>query len=229
MIFTTNKNPKPTWGSVLHDDDLAEAIVDRILERGRVLRLDGPSVRTKHLPADEAGGEDARSDEVLRISGKKVSEFPEPPATSGLRGPSRARSPRRRHPYAHRRANASPTRTAEGKGSHGAAHSHAQEPARGVRAWRGRRVRPCPERARRHPGRAMDAGLRARRDGEVDWSRRAGVRELTGSVPSPGCVCRSARCQVHGQPVQYLGYDQPDRVRILLARRMRIQHVGTLH
>ncbi|MCC6646286.1 MAG: hypothetical protein IT374_12030 [Polyangiaceae bacterium] len=38
------------------------------------------SVRSKHLPADEAVGEDARSDEVLRLSGKKVSEFPEPPA-----------------------------------------------------------------------------------------------------------------------------------------------------
>jgi DNA replication protein DnaC len=38
MIFTTNKHPS-RWGAVLHDDDLAEAIVDRILERGRLLRL----------------------------------------------------------------------------------------------------------------------------------------------------------------------------------------------
>jgi DNA replication protein DnaC len=44
MIFTTNKSPKH-WGQALHDDDLADAIVDRILERGRLLRLDGPSVR----------------------------------------------------------------------------------------------------------------------------------------------------------------------------------------
>ena len=29
--------------------DLAHAIVDRILERGRVLTLDGPSLRTQHL------------------------------------------------------------------------------------------------------------------------------------------------------------------------------------
>ncbi|MDP9150369.1 MAG: hypothetical protein M3O36_10575 [Myxococcota bacterium] len=35
MIFTTNKHPK-RWGAELHDDDLAEAIVDRILERGRL-------------------------------------------------------------------------------------------------------------------------------------------------------------------------------------------------
>ncbi|GMU63395.1 MAG: hypothetical protein AMXMBFR34_51580 [Myxococcaceae bacterium] len=37
------------WGRVLHDDDLGDAIVDRILERGRVLKLDGPSVRSKHV------------------------------------------------------------------------------------------------------------------------------------------------------------------------------------
>ena len=49
MILTTNKNPK-RWGQVLHDDDLADAIVDRILERGRLLRLDGPSIgETAHL------------------------------------------------------------------------------------------------------------------------------------------------------------------------------------
>lgn len=48
MVFTTNK-PPDTWGKVLHDEDLSDAIVDRILERGRILKLDGPSVRTKHL------------------------------------------------------------------------------------------------------------------------------------------------------------------------------------
>jgi DNA replication protein DnaC len=48
MIFTTNK-PLSAWGRVLHDEDLAHAIVDRILERGRTLTLDGPSMRTKHL------------------------------------------------------------------------------------------------------------------------------------------------------------------------------------
>jgi len=37
---------------VLHDDDLAAAIVDRVLERGRLLHLDGPSMRTKHLRRD---------------------------------------------------------------------------------------------------------------------------------------------------------------------------------
>jgi DNA replication protein DnaC len=37
MIFTTNKSLK-AWGRVLHDDDLAQAIIDRVLERGRLLR-----------------------------------------------------------------------------------------------------------------------------------------------------------------------------------------------
>lgn len=48
MLFTTNK-PLTAWGHVLHDDDLAHAIVDRVLERGRLLTLDGPSMRTRHL------------------------------------------------------------------------------------------------------------------------------------------------------------------------------------
>ena len=50
-IFTSNKHPDD-WGAVLHDDDLAAAIVDRVLERGRLLHLDGPSMRTKHLGPD---------------------------------------------------------------------------------------------------------------------------------------------------------------------------------
>jgi len=76
MIFTTNKAPN-AWGAVLHDDDLAEAIVDRILERGRLLRLDGPSVRTKHLPETELqlDAQDVPGDR--RVSGKRTAEFPE--------------------------------------------------------------------------------------------------------------------------------------------------------
>lgn len=76
MVFTTNKHPR-RWGAVLHDDDLADAIVDRILERGRLLRLDGPSVRTKHLPDDELQLADEQPGGV-RSSGKRASEFPEP-------------------------------------------------------------------------------------------------------------------------------------------------------
>jgi DNA replication protein DnaC len=77
MIFTTNKHPN-RWGSALHDEDLAEAIVDRILERGRLLRLDGPSVRTKHLPSNELADDDHDNSAGRRISGTNAAEFPEP-------------------------------------------------------------------------------------------------------------------------------------------------------
>lgn len=56
MIFTTNKSPLADWGAALHDHDLAEVIVDRILERGRLVVLDGPSYRTKHLPKGHQPG-----------------------------------------------------------------------------------------------------------------------------------------------------------------------------
>jgi DNA replication protein DnaC len=78
MIFTTNKSLK-AWGRVLHDEDLAQAILDRVLERGRLLRLDGPSVRTLHVDLDDAMKEDSDQDaDLVRISGKSWSEFPEP-------------------------------------------------------------------------------------------------------------------------------------------------------
>ena len=78
MIFTTNK-PLNEWGKVLHDEDLAAAILDRVLERGRFIRLDGPSGRTRHLKLEDPL---PGTSERLRISGKNGSEFPEP--TGGL-------------------------------------------------------------------------------------------------------------------------------------------------
>lgn len=48
MIFTTNK-PLKDWGEVLHDPQLAEALLDRILERGQHLKLGGLSWRTRSL------------------------------------------------------------------------------------------------------------------------------------------------------------------------------------
>jgi DNA replication protein DnaC len=88
MIFTTNKSTK-RWGQVLHDDDLAEAIVDRILERGRRLRLDGPSVRTEHLPEDELDDDDQTDPGDPRISGKRVPEFPERTTARARRMPAK--------------------------------------------------------------------------------------------------------------------------------------------
>jgi DNA replication protein DnaC len=78
MIFTTNKSLK-AWGDVLHDEDLAQAIIDRVLERGRLFRLDGPSIRTIHTNLDEALNAGSNHEaEVARISGKRWPEFPEP-------------------------------------------------------------------------------------------------------------------------------------------------------
>ena len=74
MIFTTNK-PLSEWGKMLHDEDLAAAILDRVLERGRFLPLDGPSGRTRHLKLEEVL---PSSTERVRISGISGSEFPEP-------------------------------------------------------------------------------------------------------------------------------------------------------
>jgi len=76
MVFTTNK-PFAEWGRVLHDEDLAAAIVDRVLERGRLIRLDGPSMRTRHLDLDEPLPGQAPSEPAI-ISGKDRQEFPEP-------------------------------------------------------------------------------------------------------------------------------------------------------
>jgi DNA replication protein DnaC len=70
ILFTTNKSPLTSWGEVLHDHDLAEAIVDRVLEKGRLIVVDGPSYRTRHLELDKAL--EVRKD-TARISGKRTS------------------------------------------------------------------------------------------------------------------------------------------------------------
>ena len=52
MVFTTNKK-LTDWGPVLHHQDVVAAIVDRLLERGRIIGLDGPSMRSRHLAPDD--------------------------------------------------------------------------------------------------------------------------------------------------------------------------------
>ena len=60
----------PIWLRVLHDEDLAQAILDRVLERGRLRRLDGPSIRTLHVNLDDAMKEDSDQDaNLVRLSG----------------------------------------------------------------------------------------------------------------------------------------------------------------
>jgi DNA replication protein DnaC len=76
MIFTTNKS-LDAWGQVLHDPDLAHAIVDRVLERGRLLKLDGPSIRLRHAGLDEVLDSETKT-QVARFSGIHTPEFPEP-------------------------------------------------------------------------------------------------------------------------------------------------------
>jgi len=46
IVLTTNKKLRQ-WGEVLHDPQLAEALLDRLLERGHHLALGGKSWRTK--------------------------------------------------------------------------------------------------------------------------------------------------------------------------------------
>ena len=75
MVFTTNK-PLAAWGLVLHDPDLAEAILDRVLERGRLVELRGASYRTRHLKRAEPNR--SALGEVARISGNQIPEFSEP-------------------------------------------------------------------------------------------------------------------------------------------------------
>jgi DNA replication protein DnaC len=101
IIVTTNK-PDASWGRVLHDSDLAEAILDRLLERGRRIDLVGPSYRTRHLEADprsrrrslldDNSPSDAGRREPARIPGMDRTEFAEP--TSSLSPSSRST----RHP-----------------------------------------------------------------------------------------------------------------------------------
>ncbi|MBX6364853.1 MAG: ATP-binding protein [Gemmatimonadetes bacterium] len=58
MIVTTNK-PLAALGQVLHDADLAEAILDRLLERGTHFVLRGRSYRTRHQKQEQIPDPDA--------------------------------------------------------------------------------------------------------------------------------------------------------------------------
>jgi DNA replication protein DnaC len=51
LLLTTNKDPA-AWGTVLHDVDLAAAILDRLLHKGEVLKMGGSSYR-RHRPGQE--------------------------------------------------------------------------------------------------------------------------------------------------------------------------------
>jgi len=76
MIFTTNK-PLAAWGRVPHDPDLAGAILDRVLVRGRHIELRGRSYRTRPAPLDLNPRPEAPSPKPARVSGNHTPEFPE--------------------------------------------------------------------------------------------------------------------------------------------------------
>jgi len=77
ILFTTNK-PLKLWGNVLHDPDLAEAIIDRILERGRLIILDGPSYRTRDQKIHLDFPDQLDSVSGARFSGISTPKYTEP-------------------------------------------------------------------------------------------------------------------------------------------------------
>lgn len=60
MLLTTNK-PLAALGDVVRDGDLAEAILDRLLERCVHFALRGRSYRTRHLTEEESPTRRAKS------------------------------------------------------------------------------------------------------------------------------------------------------------------------
>ena len=76
IVVTTNK-PLEKWAGVLHDKDLAEAIIDRVLARGRLIELRGASYRTRHLKTTKDDGA-SLDDRSARVSGISGPEFQEP-------------------------------------------------------------------------------------------------------------------------------------------------------
>lgn len=61
ILFTTNK-PLKQWGRVLHDEELARAILDRTLHHGEYLKLSGSSYRLKgrKLDLDSPGSTESK-------------------------------------------------------------------------------------------------------------------------------------------------------------------------
>ena len=81
ILMTTNK-PEAAWGQVLHDGDLAETILDRVLERGRLFELRGTSYRTRHL---ERSGR--RADQAAAVEPPDALTTGGRPRVSGIPGP----------------------------------------------------------------------------------------------------------------------------------------------
>ena len=94
MLFTTNQSLEQ-WGEVLHDANLAEALLDRVLERGRQVVLTGPSYRTRNsqpvsMPTDVASAGEHHA--PPRSAGRRASTE----STAATSPPEAGDRPRRR-------------------------------------------------------------------------------------------------------------------------------------
>jgi NAD(P)-dependent dehydrogenase (short-subunit alcohol dehydrogenase family) len=80
----TESMARHLWPSNIH---VALVIVDGVVDLprtrampmmkdGRLLRLDGPSIRTKHLPGDEIAGDDLDDSNDRRVSGTDAARGP---------------------------------------------------------------------------------------------------------------------------------------------------------
>lgn len=69
ILFTTNK-PLSQWGRVLHDEELAKAIIDRTLHHGEYLKLSGPSYRLKGRKFNLETSSSSCEDEPTAMSNK---------------------------------------------------------------------------------------------------------------------------------------------------------------
>lgn len=86
MVFTTNK-PLSNWGKVLPDEDLAAAIVDRVLERGRFIPLDGVQEisaatareNARKEPVGNAARVDQRASRLTAANFSSKDQSPTPP------------------------------------------------------------------------------------------------------------------------------------------------------
>lgn len=71
ILLTTNK-PLNQWGRVLHDEELARAIIDRTLHHGEYLKLTGPSFRLKGRTLNlDIHSIDQSTETVAEKAGKK--------------------------------------------------------------------------------------------------------------------------------------------------------------
>ena len=60
VVFTTNLEFS-RWGSVFGDDQMAAAVIDRVVHHGRLLRFKGESYRVRHALMQGGGAQKTRS------------------------------------------------------------------------------------------------------------------------------------------------------------------------